>query len=315
MPPLSPIPQDVIDGQAQDWLLALSSGEADHAAFLRWRDADPRHHAAFTELQALWHDLAPLEPAFAPKGTTTPRSPTKARPRMWRRPALAFVSACVLAVLIMLVPPDFLADHRTAIGQRISVTLSDGSRVQLNSDTALDLDFSATRRRVILRRGEALFEVRKDAARPFQVQAAGGTTTAIGTVFAVRDTAHKIQVAVTEGRVRVGTGQTQDIEVTSGQGAQYRPGTPPSLLPDLDVNGQTAWTRGYLSLRDLPLEAALAEIERYRPGRIVLWPPEGAGTPVSARIALDELDDGIDALAATQGLSVTRLTPYLVLVR
>lgn len=323
MPP-SPQPdnkaQDIIDAQAQDWLLALSSGEADRAAFARWRDADPRHAAAFREIQLLWRDLAPLESSFAHQGAGPARRPLARHPVWRRRAALALLPLCALAVLIVRPSLDVLADHHTRIGQRTRITLADGSQAHLNSDTALDVEFSATRRRVVLRHGEALFEVRKDAARPFQVQAASGTTTAVGTAFAVRDTTHGVQVAVTEGRVRVetphgGTGRSEDIEVAAGQGVQYRPDTPPVLLPGLDVDGQTAWVRGYLSFHDQPLEAALAEIERYRPGRILLWRSQVAAAPVSARIALDDLDDGIDALATTQGLSVTRLTPFLVVVR
>ncbi|MGQ9370203.1 FecR family protein [Azospirillum sp. ST 5-10] len=322
--------RDPVDDAAQDWFLRLSSGdvaEADRRAFAAWREADPRHAAAYAEIEGLWHEVAPLEAAFAPRGRAGPRQEAPAvgrqRARPWRRPTLAAgVAGACLALLVttgIVQPMGMLADHYSGIGHRHVLTLPDGTVAHLNTDTAIDVAYSPGLRQVRLLRGEAYFEVRKDAARPFEVAAEGGRTTAVGTAFVVRDAGAAAVVTVAEGTVRVDSPAAAGVErgvlVTAGQQVRYGAGDRPGTVRTLDPATETAWLRGQIVIRNRPLADALAEIGRYRAGRIVLLRDGSDLQPVTARVALDDLDGGIDALAATHGLSVTRLTPYLVILR
>lgn len=318
---------DAIGEAAQDWFLRLSSGtptDADRTAFAAWRDADPRHAAAYDEVQALWDEIEPLRPAFA----TTDRPaamPRLARKRpAWRRRSA--IGAGLLAASLLLFAANsprltafVAADHRTGIGQQTTVTLPDGSVAYLNTDTAIDIAYSAERREVRLRHGEALFEVRKDAGRPFDVVALEGRTTAVGTAFAVRELESTATVTVTEGTVRVaspeGAVASPGVLVDAGHQVSYRQGSSPGSVRNADAGASTAWRQGVIAIRDRPLAEALAEIGRYRPGRILLLADTTRMQPVTARLAIADLDAGIDALASTQGLSVTRLTEYLVILR
>lgn len=321
---------------AEQWLLCLTSGslsERELAEFDAWRDADPAHRAAFEEVRDLWNDIGVLEPAFA---TTTQREaePIEAQPAtavvdLGQRRAKAhgsrrfvlggMVAACIAlaAVFATGLATDLTADHLTGVGEMASVTLPDGSMVHLNTDSAIALDFSAQSRRVTLLRGEALFEVQKDSARPFDVAALDGTSTAVGTAYNVRSQKEDTLVTVLEGRVRVSAdGSTTSPQRLLTQNQQLRYGNGQiGEVRNVDARTATAWRRGLIVIDARPLAEAIAELDRYRPGRILLLADTAQEETVTARIALDQIDGGLDALAAVHGLTVTRLTDYLTILR
>lgn len=322
---------DAIGEAAQDWLLRLTSGDvtaAELESFEAWRAADPRHRAAYEEVRALWTGIDGLRPAFAPAVAPTP---APARPaRRGRGLALGrrifAIGGLVAACLLLLMaagphPAGLLADHRTAAGEQATVMLPDGSVALLNTATAIDVDFSPARRQVRLLYGEALFEVRPDRARPFDVLAADGRTRAVGTAFAVRDAEDGATVTVAEGTVAVRSPAeppppgAPPARVEAGQQVTYGRGRPPGPVRALDAAAATAWRDGVIAIRNQPLAAALAEIGRYLPGRILLLRDTSGLAPVTARISLEDVDSGIAALAATHGLSVTRLGRFLTVLR
>ncbi|GGB82450.1 FecR family protein [Glycocaulis alkaliphilus] len=321
-------------------MLQLASAEPDWAGFQRWRDADVRHAAAFDELQGLWSQLAALKPAFAsakPFGCEQRGEPcTRAgarrfwripRPSSWiPKPALAgLVVACFIlgAVLGPRAVQDISADHVAAIGIPTLVELADGSTVWLNTDAAINVRYRANQREVRLLRGEARFEVAGDPSRPFSVWAAGGRATALGTVFTVRREGAETLVSVSEGRVALSSpgraasstsGGEGAVILTAGQAARYRTGRAPgpvmAAVPSPDL-----WRRGVIAIDDMTLAEAFAEMDRYRAGRILLLADISRAQSVTARIAIDEIESGLDALAAAEGLHVTRISNRLVLIR
>ena len=326
---------DEIDAAAQDWFLRAGAGglsAEEHACFEAWRNADPRHFAAYEELRSLWAEIGSLEPAFAPQGRERPAEPPpqqhRLRPAWWRTGSVVtgLAAACLLLFVFgpatSRLPARLLADHSTATGEQRMVSLPDGSIAWLNTDSAIDIAYTPERRRVKLLQGEALFEVQKDAARPFDVVAAEGRTTAVGTAFAVKEAGEGATVTVTEGIVRVTSPDTSGLApadtgalVEAGQQVTYRRGEAPGIVRPLDAAATTAWRHGSIVIRGRPLAEALAEIGRYRGGRIVLMGNASRYGAVTARLALADLDGGIDAIAATHGLTVTRVTNYLMIIR
>lgn len=326
------IPDEISDA-AQDWFLRLRAPDvsaADRQGFAAWRDADPRHADAWREVQAMWSDIGDLEPAFAPPGqplaaplpAATSRRRWLASGWRWGGVAAGLAAACLLVFVFapaaLHLPTRLLADHGTATGEQRTVALPDGSRVYLNTDTAIDVAFSDRRRVVRLLHGEALFEVAKDGTRPFDVLALDGKATAVGTAFAVGIAGEQATVTVTEGIVRV-TSPDGSFDGAStlqaGQQVSYRQRGTPTAVRTLDVEAATAWRQGAIAIRNRPLGDALAEIGRYRPGRIVLLGGAARYVPVTARLSLADVEGGIDALAATHGLTVTRVTDFLLIVR
>ena len=313
---------DPAEQAAQDWFLRLTAGDMDAAELQRfrdWRQADPRHEAAFREVRALWNDLDPLEPAFAPIVNET--ATHRLRPRLFRPGVMAAVAALAACLLLFVArAPDLLlmieADYRTARGEQATVTLPDGTIAHLNTGSALDIRYSDGRREVALLAGEVWFDVARDASRPFSVLALGGSSTAVGTAYAVRDRDGIATVTVTEGTVRVSPGNRGESQLLSaGQRIAYREDGGIGPMESVDMDAATAWRHGLILLRDRPFTEALEEIGRYRPGRILLLRGEAKLGRVTARLSLGALDNGIDALAATHGLSVLRLTDYLVILR
>jgi transmembrane sensor len=340
-PPGEEVPEDkerdAVDAAAQDWFLRLSSGDAtraDAAAFAAWRNADTRHARAYEEVRAAWHDAGALQYAFV-HGEVSPAMPERAAP-VRRRVVLASALAAGLA-LFALSTMDLrallTADHSTAVGEQTTITLPDGTRAHLNTDTAISVAYTEGRRRVSLLRGEVLFEVKRDAARPFDVLAQAGLSNAVGTAFAVRDEDDGATVTVTEGVVRVESpadtethavmgSQTRKamsgVSLRAGEQVRYRRGNAPGAVARLDADAAkavTAWRRGNLVIRGLPFANAVAEIDRYRPGKILLLADTARLQPVTARLSLSSLDAGLEALAATHGLAVTYVTGYLAILR
>lgn len=319
---------------ARDWILRLSSGEitpAEMSRFKEWLARSPARRAAFERERRFWRRLEPLrqttgragEPdsrdEAAPAGRASPsRSPRPAARRGRRAALVAGLAACAaLALAFGDLPAALMADYTTAVGARRTVTLADGSVVHLNTDTAIAVAIDAASRRVDLLRGEALFEVAADPARPFSVAAGDGVTRALGTAFVVRTGDGETTVTVTEGRVRVtapaGAGGAW-IDAGPGARTRYRAGQAPRSAGTVDPAMVALWRRGVIRIDDLPLDAAVAELDRYRPGRIVLL-ADGPYESVSGAFDIAGVDAAVAGLAATHGLGATEITPYLLVLR
>jgi transmembrane sensor len=160
--------------------------------------------------------------------------------------------------------------YQTAVGERLSVTLEDGSRVTLNTDSVLRPSFDVHERRVVLERGQALFEVAKDTVHPFVVETAQRRFVAVGTAFDVRIDGDRVQVTMLEGTVRVergGPGETATItageQLTVLDERQDR-------IQVAEPDRVTSWRHGQVVFEDARLADAVAEINRYSPVQIEL---------------------------------------------
>jgi len=316
--------------QARELVLRLASGDItdrEMTALRDWISASRQNRAAFEAERAGWRMLAPLQASLAqsipPSSARTTRnviSLSRRRAR-WATAGAALAACLTLLVNAGDIGTRLRADHVTAVGQVAEFKLPDGSVAMLNTDTAISVRFGATERRVDLLRGEAWFKVRKDSSHPFRVHSGEGIAEAVGTAFGVRSADDKVMVSVTEGVVAVispepaNTHEPQSVKVSAGFQAFYARGQAPGGATAFDAQTTLAWRRRHIVIDDRPLSEAIDEIGRYRHGRIILMDGAHGGAHVSGVFAVDELDQGLDGLAATQGLSVTRLTPYLVLLR
>jgi transmembrane sensor len=316
---------------ARDFILCLASGDITDrqmAALQVWLAADRAHREVFEAERAVWRALAPLRAPLA--GSLAFRVPVAARHRPLPAPlrsvgwaaAAAALAACLL---FFIVTGDVItrlrADHATGIGEVAQFALPDGSIAMLNTDSAISVHFTGLERRIDLLRGEAWFKVRKDASHPFRVHARDGIAEAVGTAFGVRRGDDQVTVAVTEGVVAVSAteqahpGEGQSLKLSAGLAASYASGHAPGSATVFDPAVALAWRTRHIVIDDMPLNTAIAELNRYRSGRIILLDGSHGDAHVSGVFAVDQLDQGLAGLAATQGLSVTHVTPYLVLLR
>ena len=285
-----------------------STGAAGRMDFLRWRGLSVEHERAAREAEALWGALPETRHAEDYRRRVR-------RPRRWL--ALA-ASACVAAIAVTIVLPEPLAalyaDYATRTGERRMLELADGSRVWLNSDSALSVDFGPQQRRLRLHSGEALFEVAKDAARPFIVEARGGEVRAVGTRFDVDSRGPQVRVDVTEGVVQVNSAGSAPVRLSAGERLSYREAAAPEPVQPLDLSSASAWQRGKLIFNQRPLGEVLDELERYLPGRIVLTDGALRQHKVSGVFDLKDPDALLKTLERLQPVTVTHL-PWLVLIR
>ncbi len=315
---------DQLSEEATAWFVRMASDDVsadERRAFSAWLERSPAHREAYAQAEALWDELGAIaDPRTRDSSAAEARHPTAHR-GAYRFAALAASFALVAAVgLWSLGTFDRLgADHATGVGETRQIVLADGSLVDLNTDTALALDFTSACRCVRLMRGEAFFTVASDAERPFQVAAQEGTARAVGTAFNVRDDGEAVIVSVTEGKVRVtgnsvGTSESGSAVLTAGELARYGAAGPVETGP-ADVDALTAWRRGRLVFADRRLRDVVAELDRYRPGRIVFLESAIADERFTGVFDLSDSDVTLDAIETTLAIEVVRVTPWLTLLR
>ncbi|HEV2561791.1 MAG TPA: FecR domain-containing protein [Rhizomicrobium sp.] len=247
----------------------------DQAELDAWLAQSMTHSIAFWRLNAAWQRterLAALQPGVLRSGSFFSRE--------WVRPALARTAAA-LAIAAMLGGGAYYflesAQHSyaTTAGTREIVSLSDGSQIELNTDTTLHLSATLGERTVWLDRGEAYFQIKHDAAHPFIVFVAGHRVTDLGTKFSIRTDAQRTEVALTEGSAR--------LEVTPGavkaRSVTLKPGdvavaTAQSVSvtkkPLHRLNNELGWLGGVLIFDNTTLADAAAQFNRYSQHKLVV---------------------------------------------
>ncbi|SLM48879.1 Fe2+-dicitrate sensor, membrane component [Nitrospira japonica] len=318
-------PDERLSRIARDWVIRLASGhmsEAELRRFKQWLAEHPSHQRVFDDERVFWQQLEPLKTVIPANHKTEQLSISRKqrlRPH-WRVVITGAVAAGLAGLLFYQDIRLFLsADHRTATGQQQIVQLPDGGLAHLNTDTAIAVSYTEHERRIEILKGEAFFEVVPNRQAPFRVLTQGGITQAVGTAFAVHAQDRQATVTVTEGTVDVATkvtGKDQPASVTvhKDQETLYRVGEAPRAAMAIDGRSALSWIRGGIVIDKKPFAEAMAELNRYRPGRIVVLADPARTKLVSGRFILQGLDDAVTALAKTQGLTVVRLTPYLVLI-
>lgn len=290
------------------------SGAGERAAFADWLAADPAHAEAYGKVERLWQSQA-LSAALARLDSAALAVPRRARRR--RAPGWAVAAGLLLGVGWSVLATGYWdrwrADYASAAGEQRQVLLADGSRVLLNTDSALLVEYADGRRGVRLLRGEAYFEVQPDPARPFIVAAGNAQVRVLGTRFNVR-AGEVAAVDVESGVVACANQRGDSVKLLAGQHTEIAPRgvAPPTPA---DANRAFAWRQGRLIFQDQPLAQVLAELDRYHPGAIVVLGESLGQTRVSGNYRLDDPAAVIQSLAEIAGAHVAGMTPYLTLLR
>lgn len=306
MSPISQEPQQrSIREAAAEWAVLLADDALDEGqqqALQHWLQADTRHAEALAFAQRTWAALGSLPADKPSRRRALPVAPDLAHhPRRHTRLRRWGAAAC-LALLLgglglnqserLLLP--LLADHRTASGEVRSLTLADGSEVTLDSASAIRLDYSAGQRRIELLAGAAIFQVAPQADRPFVVEASGGSTQALGTRFVVqREAGAGALVGVLEHAVQV-TAADQQRRLQEGDSLRYDAAGLHDAV--LDLQRAISWQRGLLVFDRQPLGQVIEQLNRYRPGYILIGSDAIAQREVSGVFRLDALDDALATL-------------------
>ena len=311
-----------IDAAAALWAARLEGGTldaADRNALDAWLAASPVHRAALSSYCQFSADLEVQLAALVAAGRVT--LPAAAPRRSWSLKWIAASAGAAIAVVAF--TASFLnhtfsptpQSFTTAIAQRQSVTLADGTRVELNARTSLQVELTPTARRVRLASGEAYFQVSKDPSRPFTVETPAGSVRVTGTVFNVlAESPAALDVTVVEGSVAVrpsvaagGSDAAAPSALTAGDHLSARPTAGVSVNPisTAALANKLAWRQGAVVFEDIPLADALARFAHYH-GRGITASPGAAQLRISSRFNLDDLDGFFASLADLKPVQATR---------
>jgi len=297
--------------QAALWHARLGDEHHDdeRRAFEDWRSKDPLHAVAFDRISSLDKQLrgaGRVERIALKKLAVTKLSTVKksALPVVF---LCAAIIACWQARHLPIIELT-LAQYRTLPGAQRSITLADGSKLTLDTDTALNTIIDAQARTLQLLRGAVLVDVKKvdvkkNAATAFVIRTDDGRARALGTAYSVRKNAHDTVVTVVRSSVEVCSNQNSRCEtLTPGQRARID-GNGVTRLDDIDIEQATAWSRGWLAVNDMPLEQVLDELNRYRESPIRFDARKLAGMNVSGHYPLDT-DSTLQAIARSLPITV-----------
>lgn len=308
---------------ASAWLVRMETGTVtadERRLFAEWLSEDPTHPAAYREAEQFWRALDGLSaddireldrclPQESAGASTRPILP-------WKR-----LSALAASILLVAAIGAWLAvawlpvgDYRTAMGEQRTVALSDGSTVQLNTDSALSITMTDDARRLTLHRGEAFFTVALDSSRPFEVTADHAVIRALGTAFNVRTERDHTTVTVAEHGVKVMLESDASVDVLAGERIQYHHNQWLGSVEQTDMTRTLAWRRHRLMFDHDPLPVVLAELSRYRSGRLVfLRDPSLNELLVTGSFDTDRLDRFLPALEESLPVRIVSIADRIYL--
>jgi transmembrane sensor len=260
-----------IDALAANWLQRRRFWDwstEDQAKLDAWLAESLAHRAAYLRLSDIWNRTGRLV-ALRPRPVV--------RPALRFRSVFAHVAAgvavvAVLATAVMWFRPEApKQSYTTSIGGRETIVLVDGSRIELNTDTVLRVAKTGRERTVWLDKGEAYFQIRHDAARPFVVWADGHRITDLGTKFVVRREPDHLEVSLMEGRARLEGPADQDAILVPGDVAvATAKSMSVSKKPEQLLSADLGWRRGVLTFNRTTLADAVAEFNRYNHTRLAV---------------------------------------------
>ena len=293
--------------EAADWLLRLHAGSAEprlKAEFDRWLAASPANRLAWERTCKTWRNLGLVEPALKNLWEDAPHLPAKAEKPVSRRRlsvrhyAGMAMAAASLCLAVLFVPAFFIrieADYQTSTAESRTITLEDGSRVQLAAASALSTDFTDGRRNVKVLKGEAFFDVVPDSARPFVVEAKNVTVEVLGTAFDVDLTDGVTQVALAHGSVEASFRNAASTRLVPGE-MLIVDASGAIRKENVSVEDIGGWRNGELYVVDATIGSVVEQIQRYHPAWLTMADKRLAEQRVTGFYDLRNPDRALEAL-------------------
>ncbi|MBT1509592.1 FecR family protein [Bradyrhizobium sp. SRL28] len=331
-------PEALLD-EAASWLLRLREAAGDARVqddFSAWLSRSSEHRAAWHRVRESWHLLGESKPVYehvwrprslqttstgAGKGSRVqPGNQSRATRRRWQWVATISAAGLAACLLVVAVPSLLLrleADYLTTTAQSRLVTLEDGTTVYLAADSAIKTDFSASRRQVQLLAGEAFFDVTRNPARPFIVDASGVKVEVTGTAFDVRLASSVTQVELARGAVGVSSNaapRTSPAVLAPGQMLVVDRKSGAMTKSDIAPEDIGAWREGRLFVNDATIGAVVEQIQRYHAAWIAVPDVTLAQQTVTGLYDLRDPDRALRALVQPYGGKVHEVSRFARIV-
>ena len=330
---------DVVAAEAASWVVQLDEGNLsaeDKLALAEWMNRSPRHAQAIRQFSALWTQVD-LELDQALAGYLRPKTSMfqylkaviSVKPKSFAALACTALFASVVALHHGAVEPpaesitNQMVVLNVGVGDDLKERLFDGSIVHLNTDTVVEVDYSAQSRSIKLIRGEAFFDVVKDEARPFKVYAKDNVVVAVGTQFIVRLDSNKMVVTVQEGRVQIGKSDNKAPSILEKASNILAPVDPVFLdigqlaviddevekivdLAPVGLEQKQAWRKGDLVFAGDSLAHVVSELGRYNDIEIAMS-PELRELKIGGRFKATDVDRILEAIDLSEGIKSRKL--------
>ena len=288
---------------AAGWIIALD--EADSASQPRvlseceaWQSQHPEHRKIFQQMRQMWQAVSDQE---------------KPKRKKYISAGLLAVALC-LGILALPPWPYLSADYRTQVGQIQQIELPDGSVAILNTNSAIDIDYTNDHRTISLLRGEVFVSVHKDSSqRDFMVSTKHVKAIARGTRYSVALNKQHSTVNVTTSRVQVkpANSRLDAIELRAGQSLTVSNNKTGQIINHLPA--QPDWASNQLVFNDAPLKTVAGHLSQYRHGKIFLGKGlKQADLRFTGVLPANDSDSAIEILASSLNLTVKSWTPYVI---
>jgi transmembrane sensor len=344
--------------EASAWLIEFRTGDpsqGERDRFKAWLCTSPQHIQAYFEVAAAWSELPSEDPdgridiqqmlaatratsdtnivLFPHARTSVPARFEPARAKIRNSPfSLGAIAASLVLMLAAAAAGVYLHSQRgtyqTATGEQRSLTLADGSTVELNAQTTVRIRYTDSERHINLLRGQALFRVAKDQTRPFIVRTGDTHVRAVGTQFDVYRKTTATIITVVEGTVAVtGDGiqpksppaqglrpQASGLSLAAGEQLAIEHGIA-AKLENADLEAATAWTQKRLVFEDTPLSEVADEFNRYSIRRLVVVDAELQQLGVSGLYSSTDPTALVAFLKTQPGIAVSETATEILITR
>ncbi len=339
--------------EACAWIAQIESESmtaCDHIAFEEWLERSPAHKAELLRFAQFSKELNILtemaEPLRQAAETKRRRSLVIKQP-IWR--SFTFAGSCIAFVFAIFIGTYLIQNnepgysgpvlYKTAVGSHRKIMLADGTLLELNTDSEVEVDYSKTRRKVRLLNGEAFFQVAHNKKRPFIVYAGERSVRAVGTAFVVSLLPKSFEVTVTEGKVELSNNllepvdaslelksqaepqpslqqpaSSQSIYMSAGESVIYNPQTDTPLdtkvvdsVSQREILRKLSWQEGLLDFSETPLVEVIEDLSRYTTMKIEIQDPELRDLKFGGLFRTNELQALFDALEMTFDIDIEKV--------
>lgn len=295
--------------------------QEERTELMNWVRTDPSNKALFYDIKDIWDSARPASVDVNQQLIHFYK--TQAQKKKKRvLPVWTNVAAAVAILLIGLFsaqfvpflkpkPQSMVESLQVPKGSRSEIVLADGTKVNLNSNSKLELDenFSGTLREVHLD-GEAYFEVKSDKQHPFKVHTQKFDIVVTGTKFNVSSYREDTNIGATlaEGRIKLQTKTMGEIVLKPGQKISFNQQTMNPVLTKVDVESELAWVDGEFNFKDIPFPDLVRRLERWYDVKLLYDGREFDSMTYTGRFKNQEtIWQVLDALKLTTSIDYTKI--------